>query len=178
MTFMNVGGGGGATICSTCSESDIEKQYAQLCKKKLVLQLKRIDQNVRKLDVTAILKPTCESVNYTLSEDQIVVIGDSDEEFSSSQVFDDQKHSVELPKAEVQDAASEWPVFHNVVDVEIVLEEEEVKLDDDLFKRLLEQDCKVEPLPLLSCPNIMSTTIASGNRKNHLGMARQLYSLF
>jgi hypothetical protein len=148
MTFMNVGGG--ATICSTCSESDIEKQYAQLCKKKLVLQLKRIDQNVRKLDVTAISKPTCESLNYTISEDKIVVIGDGDEEFSSSQVFDDQKHSVELPKGEVQDATREWPVFHNVVDVdEIVLEEEEVKVDDDLFKRLLEQDCKVEPLPLL-----------------------------
>jgi hypothetical protein len=112
------------------------------------VQLKRIDQNVRKLDVTAISKSTCESLNYTLSEDIIVVSDGSDEGFPSSQVFDDQKRSVELLKAEVQDAAHEWPVFHNV-DVDEIVLEEEVEVDDDLLKRHLKQDCKVEQLPLL-----------------------------
>ena len=132
MTFLNVGGvpqSAPAVPAGTCSETDIEKRYAQLCKKKLVVQLKKIDQNVRKLDVTVVSKPTCESLNYTLSEDIIVVSGDSDEEFTSSQVFDDQKHSVELLEAEVRDAAHEWPVFHNAVDVdEIVVKDEEVEV--------------------------------------------------
>jgi hypothetical protein len=59
------------------------------------------------------------------------------------------KRSVELLKAEVQDAAHEWPVFHNVDVDEIVLEEEEVEVDGDLLKRHLKQECKVEHLPLL-----------------------------
>jgi hypothetical protein len=73
----------------TCCRSETEKHYTKLCKKELVVQLKRIDQNVRKLDVIAASKPTCQSLNYTLCEDIIVVSGDSDEEFPSSQVFDD-----------------------------------------------------------------------------------------
>jgi len=116
-------------------------------KKKLITQLKRTDDNARKLDVTVVSKPTCESLNCMLSEDIIVVSGDSDEEFPSPQMSDDQKHSAELLKAEVRVAAHEGPVFHNVVDVdEIVLEDEDVEVDEDLFKRLLQQDCQLEPV--------------------------------
>jgi len=47
------------------------------------------DGNVRKLDDTVVSKPANESLDYTLYEDVIVVSGDSNEKFPSSQMFDD-----------------------------------------------------------------------------------------
>ena len=64
------------------------------------MHLQSLDENIRKLDDTVTSKPANESLNYTLYEDIIVVSEDSDEEFPSSQIFDDQKPSAELLKAE------------------------------------------------------------------------------
>jgi hypothetical protein len=40
----------------TCRKTDIEKWYAQFYKNKLVVQLKRLDENIRKLDDTVMSK--------------------------------------------------------------------------------------------------------------------------
>jgi hypothetical protein len=73
----------------TCRKTDIEKQYEQLCRKKLVVQLKRLDENIRKFDDTVMSK-------------------------------------------EVEDVDK------------FVLEDEDVEFDDDLLKKLLQQDLQLE----------------------------------
>jgi hypothetical protein len=129
----------------------MEKQCAQFCKKEVVVQLKRLDENIRKLDDTFVSKPANESLDYMLYEDIIVLSNDSDADFPSTQMFDDQKPA-DLLKAEGKDAVHEEPVFHKVVeDVdELVLEDDDIEFDDDLFKKLLQQDLQLEPVSELT----------------------------
>ena len=125
-----------------------EELFAQICQNKSGLKLERLDENMWKPDDSVVSKPTNESLNYTLVEDVIVVSDDSDEEFPSSQIFDDQKPSAELLKAEGKDAAHEEPVFHkDVEDVdELVLVDDDSDFDDNWFKKLSQQDLEPEPV--------------------------------
>jgi hypothetical protein len=72
----------------SCRKTDTEKQYAQLCKK-IVVQLKRLDENIRKFDDIVMSK-------------------------------------------EVEDVDK------------FVLEDKDVEFDDDLLKKLLQQDLQLE----------------------------------
>jgi hypothetical protein len=55
----------------TCRETDIEKQYEQLCKKKLVVQLKRLDENIRKFYDTVVSKKVEDVDKLVLEVDDI-----------------------------------------------------------------------------------------------------------
>jgi hypothetical protein len=125
-----------------------EELFAQICQNKSVLKLERPDEDTWKLDDSVVSNPTNDSLNYTLVEDIIVVSDDSDEEFPSSQIFDDQKPSAELLKAEGKDAAHEEPVFHkDVEDVDdLVLVDDDSDFDDNWFKKLSQQDLEPEPV--------------------------------
>jgi len=128
-----------------------EELFAQICQNKSVLKLERLDENMWKSDDSVVSKPANESLNYTLVEDIIVVSDDSDEEFPSSQIFDDQKPSAELLKAEGKDAAHEEPVFHKDVEDfdELVLVDDDSDFDDNWFKKLSQQDLEPEPVSVL-----------------------------
>jgi hypothetical protein len=133
---------------SVAGKSLNEELLAQICQNTVVVKLERLDENIWKSDDSVVSKPANESLNYTLDEDIIVVSGDSDEEFPSSQIFDDQKPSEELKKAEGQDAALEEPVFQKgVEDVdELVLEDDDSDFDDNWFKKLSQQVLEPEPV--------------------------------
>lgn len=125
-----------------------EELFAQICQNKSVLKLERLDENMWQSEDLVVSKRANDSLNYTLVEDVIVVSDDSDEEFPSSQVFDDQKPSAELLKAEGKDAAHEERVFHkDVEDVdELVLVDDDSDFDDSWFKKLSQQDLEPEPV--------------------------------
>ena len=125
-----------------------EELFAQICQNKSVLKLERPDEGTWKLDDSVESKPPNDSLNYTLVEDIIVVSDDSDEEFPSSQIFDDQKPSAKLLKAEGKDASHEEPVFHkDVEDVDdLVLVDDDSDFDDNWFKKLSQQDLEPEPI--------------------------------
>jgi hypothetical protein len=53
----------------TCRKTDIEKWYAQFYKNKLVVQLKRLDENIRKLDDTVMSKKV-EDIDDLVLEDE------------------------------------------------------------------------------------------------------------
>ena len=133
-------------MSSVKGKTHIEKPCVQFCKKEVAVQLKRVDEYIRKLDDTVVSKPANESLDYLLYEDIIVVNNESDVENASSQMFDDQKPSVELLKAEGYDAAHEE--FHKVVEGvdESLLEDDDIEFDDDLFKKLLQEDLQPEPV--------------------------------
>ena len=124
------------SVSSVKGKTHIEKSCVQFCKKEVAVQLKRVDEYIRKLDDTVVSKPANESLDYKLYEDIIVVNNESDIENASSQMFIDQKPSVELLKAEGYDAAHEE--FHKVVEGvdESLLEDDDIEFDDDLFKKL------------------------------------------
>jgi hypothetical protein len=125
-----------------------EELFAQICQNKSVLKLEKLDENIWKSDDSVMSKPSNESLSYTLDEGIIVVSDDSDEEFPSSQIFDDQKPSSVLLEAEDKDAAHEGPVFHkDVVDVdELVLVDDDSDFDDNWFKKLSQQVLELEPV--------------------------------
>ena len=125
-----------------------EELLAQICPNELVLKLERLDENMWKSDDSVVSKPANEPVNYTLVEDITIVSDDSDEEFPSSQIFDDQKPSADLLKADGKDAAHEEPIFHkDVEDIdELVLVDDDSDFDDNWFKKLSQQDLKPEPV--------------------------------
>ena len=125
-----------------------EELFAQICQNKSILKLERLDENMWQSDDSGMSKLANDSLNYTLVEDVIVVSDDSDEEFPSSQVFDDQKPSAQLVQAEGKDAAHEDPVFHkDVEDIdELVLADDDSDFDEVWFKKLSQQDLKPEPL--------------------------------
>lgn len=123
-----------------------DEQFAQICKRKLVVKLERLSDDLCTSDNVVVSEPANQSLNYTLDEDIIVVSGDSDEDFPSSQIFDDQKPNAELLKTEGKDVAHEELVFHKVVeDVdELVLEDDDSDFDDNWFKKLSQQDLECE----------------------------------
>jgi len=128
-----------------------EELFVQICQNKSILKLERLDEHMWQSDDSGVSKLANDSLNYTLVEDVIVVSDDSDEEFPSSQVFDDQKPAVELLQTEGKDAAHEDPAFHkDVEDIdELVLADDDSDFDDIWFKKLSQQDLEPEPVSVL-----------------------------
>lgn len=118
-----------------------DKLCDQISKDKAVVKLERLEESTCKSDKLIVSEPASECLNYTLNEDIIVVSDDSDEDFPSSQIFNDQKPSVGLLKTLGKDTAHEEPVFCKVEDVdELVFEDDDSDFDDNWFKKLSQQD--------------------------------------
>jgi hypothetical protein len=145
-----------------------DEQFVQMCKNKVVVKLERLD-NIWKSDNLVVSEHANESLNYTLDEDIIVVSGDSDEDFPSSQIFDDQKPSAELLKTEGKDATHEEPVFHEDLD-ELVLEDDDSDFDDNWFKKLSQQDFEPEEVSELPPQHLPVETVRkdTGSREGSL----------
>jgi hypothetical protein len=139
----NVGGSG-----SVEEKTLSEELFAQICQNKSVLKMERPDEDTWKSDDSVVSKSPNDSLNYTLVEDIVVVSDDSDEEFPSSQIFDEQKPSAQLLKPEGRDAAHEEPIFHkDVEDVDdLGLVDDDSDFDDNWFKKLSQQDLEPEPV--------------------------------
>jgi len=124
-----------------------EELFVQICQNKSILKSERLVENMCQSDDSGVSKLANDSLSYTLVEDVIIVSDDNDEEFPSSQIFDDQKPSTELVKAEGKDAAHEDQVFHKDEDIdELVLVDDDSDFDDIWFKKLSQQDLEPEPV--------------------------------
>jgi hypothetical protein len=145
---------------NTVEETTNNKElFASVCKKKAVVELERLDENILK-SKGLVSEPENESLNYSLNEDIIVVSDDDHEYFLSSQIFDDEKIPLELLKTECQDTANEDPSFNkDIEDDDVVFVDDDSDLDNDQwFKRLSQQDVEPEPSSELPSQHLQAET--------------------